>query len=185
MQGNLQINREDIFMEILEIAKKRSSIRNYEDRKVEKEKVDKIVEMAHVAPSAANLQPVRLIVIQEESGLQKIAKGANIFHAPLAIIVCSDHRKAWKRPFDGKTTVDIDASIVCDHMMLAATELELGTLWVCYFKPDVIKKEFQLPEHLEPIHILAIGYSNETNANPNRHDQTRIPIDTLVSYEGL
>lgn len=60
--------------------------------------------------------------------------------APLAIIVCADHNKAWVRPFDKKQTGDIDASILTDHMMLQATELGLGTVWVCYFKPDVIKK---------------------------------------------
>ena len=66
--------------------------------------------------------------------------------------------KAWTRPFDNKQTTDIDASILTDHMMLQATELGLGTVWVCFFKPDVIKKEFQLPDNLEPINILAIGY---------------------------
>jgi len=77
--------------------------------------------------------------------------------APLAIIVCADHNKAWVRPFDKKQTGDIDASILTDHMMLQATELGLGTVWVCYFKPDVIKKEFELPDNLEPVNILVIG----------------------------
>ena len=46
-------------------------------------------------------------------------------------------------------------------MMLQATELGLGTVWVCYFKPDVLRKEFTLPDNLEPINILVIGYSDE------------------------
>ena len=45
-------------------------------------------------------------------------------------------------------------------MMLEATELGLGTVWVCYFQPDVIRKEFDLPDNLEPINILVIGYGN-------------------------
>ena len=87
-------------MDFLEIAKSRYSVRNYSDRKVEKEKLENILYAAHVAPTAANLQPVRLIVVQEEEGLNKISKAARIFKAPLAFIVCSDHSKAWNRPYD-------------------------------------------------------------------------------------
>lgn len=172
-------------MDFLNIAKSRYSVRSYTNKKVEKEKLDKILEAAHIAPTAANLQPVRLLVVQEESGLAKIGKAANIYNAPLAVIVCSDHSKAWKRPFDGKQTIDIDASIVTDHMMLEATELGLGTVWVCYFKPDIIKSEFDLPEGFEPINILVIGYTDEQPANPERHSAQRISLSELVSYEKL
>lgn len=172
-------------MDFLNIAKSRYSVRSYTNKKVEKEKLDKILEAAHIAPTAANLQPVRLLVVQEESGLTKIGKAANIYNAPLGVIVCSDHAKAWKRPFDGKQTIDIDASIVTDHMMLEATELGLGTVWVCYFKPDIIKSEFDLPEGLEPINILVIGYTDEQPANPERHSTQRISLSELVSYEKL
>lgn len=79
----------------------------------------------------------------------------------------------------------IDASILTDHMMMEATELGLGSVWICYFKPDVIKKEFQLPDTLEPINILAIGYSNENPADPERHATQRISLDELVHYEKL
>ena len=172
-------------MNFLELAKKRYSVRSYTPQKVEEEKLDKILQAAHAAPTAANLQPVRLIAVQSEEGLEKIGKAANIYGAPLAVIVCADHNKAWVRPFDKKQTADIDASILTDHMMLEAAELGLGSVWVCYFKPDIIKKEFELPDNLEPINILAIGYSNEEAADPERHSQTRIPIKELVSYEKL
>ncbi len=142
--------------------------------------MEKILLAAHVAPTAANLQPVRLIVVQEEEGLNKIRKAANIYEAPLAIIICSEHIKAWTRPFDGKQTVDIDASILTDHMMIEATELGLGSVWVCYFKPDVIRQEFRLPDTLEPINILAIGYANGNPSDPERHQSQRIPFNELV-----
>ena len=172
-------------MSFLELAKKRYSVRSYTPQKVEEEKLDKILQAAHAAPTAANLQPVRLIAVQSKEGLEKIGKAANIYGAPLAVIVCADHNKAWVRPFDKKQTADIDASILTDHMMLEAAELGLGSVWVCYSKPDIIKKEFELPDNLEPINILAIGYSNEEAADPERHSQTRIPIKELVSYEKL
>ena len=172
-------------MDFITIAKTRCSIRSYTDQKVEPEKLEKILEAAHVAPTAANLQPVHLIAVQSEEGLAKISKAAGIYGAPLAIIVCADHNKAWVRPFDQKQTGDIDASILTDHMMLQATELGLGSVWVCYFKPDVLRQEFDLPANLEPVNILAVGYAGEDFTDPERHGQTRIPVSELVSYESL
>ena len=172
-------------MDFIEIAKKRYSARSYKGKKVEEEKLQKILEAAHVAPTAANLQPIRLLVIRGSGGLAKIGKGANLYGAPLAIIVCADHGKAWVRPFDKKQTADIDASILTDHMMLQATELGLDSVWICYFKPDVISREFGLPDNLEPINILAVGYSDEEAADPERHAQTRIPVEELVFYETI
>lgn len=172
-------------MDFINIAKQRCSVRSYTSQKVEPEKLEQILEAAHVAPTAANRQPVRLLVVQSEEGLAKISKAAGIYGAPLAIIVCADHDKAWTRPFDKKQSGDIDASILTDHMMLQATELGLGTVWVCYFKPDVLRKEFDLPANLEPVNILVVGYSDEEVGDPNRFAQQRIPMSQLVSYETL
>ncbi len=170
-------------MNFIEIAKRRYSVRSYQEKEVEEEKLHKILEAAHVAPTAANLQPVRLIVVRKKEGLEKIGKGANLYGAPLAILVCADHSKAWVRPFDKKQTADIDASILTDHMMLQATELGLGSVWICYFKPDVIQKEFELPDNMEPVNILAVGYPAGEAADMERHSQTRIPVEELVSFE--
>lgn len=167
-------------MNFIELAKSRYSVRSYSDKKIEPEKLEKIMLAAQAAPTAANLQPVRLITVQSEEGLGKIGKAANVYGAPLAIIVCSDHSKAWTRPFDGKKTTDIDASILTDHMMLAAADQGLGSVWICYFKPDVIRREFSLPDELEPINILAVGYASEPAADPERHSTQRIPLDELV-----
>lgn len=76
-------------------------------------------------------------------------------------------------------------------MMLEATELGLGSVWICYFKPDVIKcyfkpdvikEEFNLPDNLEPVNILAIGYSDEKPASLTRHEETRMPLSDLIYY---
>ena len=172
-------------MDFITIAKQRMSVRDYKETKVEPEKLGQILEAAHVAPTAANHQPIRLIAVQSEEGLAKIGKAASIYEAPLSIIVCADHNKAWVRSFDQKQTGDIDASILTDHMMLQATELGLGTVWVCYFDPDVLRQEFDLPANLEPVNILVVGYSNEKPADTNRFDKKRIPMRQLVSYETL
>lgn len=112
---------------------------------VEKEKLEKILTSAHVAPTAANLQPVKLLVVQDKERLKSIAKAGNIYNAPLAIIVCADHSKAWTRPFYNKQTADIDASILTDHMMLQATELGLGTFGYVFLNQMYSKKNFSYP----------------------------------------
>ena len=172
-------------MKLLETGKRRVSVRVYTVQKVEPEKLNKILEAAHGAPAAAKLQAVHLIVAQSEGALAKVSTAANSYGAPLAIIVCADHNKAWVRPFDKKQTGDIDASILTDHMMLQATELGLGSVWVCYFKPDVLSKEFDLPANLEPVNILVVGYSAEGEGDLNRFDVQRIPMSDLVSYDKL
>lgn len=172
-------------MSFLELAKRRFTVRCFGKMKVEQEKLSLILEAGRVAPTAANLQPQRIIVVQSEEGLEKLGKAANTYNAPLALIVCADHGAAWKRPFDGKVTHDIDASIVTDHMMLQAEDLGLSSVWVCYFKPDVLKKEFNIPDHIEPINILVIGYNGGLIASPDRHKQTRKPLEETVVFESF
>lgn len=170
-------------MEFLELAKQRYSVRAYQEKKVEKEKLDRILEAAHIAPTGGNRQPQHLLVVQSEEGLAKMGKAAKIFGAPLVILVCADWEKAWKRPYDGKTLEEIDASIITDHMMLEATALGLGSVWICYFEPEILKKEFRIPDHLVPVNLLAIGYAADVAKSPDRHDHDRKPLVETVSYE--
>ncbi len=172
-------------MNFLELAKKRYSCRKYLSKKVEQEKLAQILEAARVAPTGVNRQAQKLIVVQEPAGLEKIGKAAKIFGAPMAIIVCSDIEKVWERPFDNKKLTDIDASILTDHMMMAATDLGLDTVWVCYFKPDIIKAEFNIPENYEPINILVIGYRDCEPLSPDRHHETRVPLNELIVEESF
>lgn len=126
-----------------------------------------------------------MIVIQEAEGLKKLGKAANTFGAPLAILVCTNKDEAWVRPFDGFNLSDIDATIVTVHMMMQATDFGLGTVWVCYFDPKIIKEEYNLPENLEPVNILIIGYAEGEPAAMDRHVTMRKPLSATVSYENL
>lgn len=170
-------------MGFLGLAKQRYSVRGYLDIKVEKEKLEKILEAGRIAPTACNMQPQKLIVVQGEEGLKKIGLSANIYGAPLAIIVCSDNTKSWTRFFDGKQYADIDASIVTDHMMLEAVDLGLGSVWIGYFNPEIIRREFALPENIEPINILAIGYASKNTEAAQNHLNNRKCIDEMACYE--
>lgn len=172
-------------MEFLEIAKKRYSVRKYQPKKVEEEKLLKILEAGRIAPTGANTMPQRIIVVKEKVGFEKLKKGANVYGAPLALIVCADHEASWKRPFDKKDIAEIDVSIVTDHMMLQATELGLGTVWICYFDPEAIRREFNIPENIEPVNILAVGYAAGEELSPERHDAARNPLDSIVIHESF
>jgi len=172
-------------MSILDIAKKRYSVRKYLPKKVEQEILLQILEAGRVAPTGCNNQPQRLIVVQTEEGLQKIAKAATIFGAPTAIVVCGDNDNVWHRPFDQKNILDIDVSIVTDHMMLQATELGVGSLWVCYFDPKVIRQEFNLPDNIIPVNILLLGYEAGLPKSSDRHDTLRKPLPQTVFYENM
>lgn len=173
-------------MNFYELAKKRYSVRTYTDEKVSEEDLKLILEAGRVAPTGTNAQPQRLFVAQTEEALAKINKGGRTFGAPMAIIVCADKEEAWVRSADGKNIADIDASIVTDHMMLQATELGLGTLWMCAFKPAIIREEFQLPENLVPVNILLIGHKDESTKTPamssERHTQLRKPLSETVTF---
>ena len=168
-------------MNFLDLATKRYSVRNYTSQKVEEEKLAAILEAGRIAPTASNRQPLQMIVAQSDEGLEKLKRAAKIFDAPLAIIISADHEQMWKRVYDGKKTGDIDASIVTTHMMLQAAELGLGTVWICHFNPEILKQEFNIPAHIEPINILVIGYAAE-NDEPNPRHFQRKAMDQLVSY---
>ena len=76
----------------------------------------------------------------------------------------------------------VDASILTDHMMLAATDLGLGSVWICRFDPTVIREEFGLPETLVPVNILAVGHPAGELKSPDRHATERIPTSELVIH---
>lgn len=169
-------------MDVLSILKKRYSVRKYKEQPVEQDKLDKILEAGRVAPTGVNAQPYELLVINSEAGFEKLSQGSRTFGAPLAIVMLANKEKAWVRKYDQKNIVDIDTSIVVDHMMVEATSLDLGTLWVCAFKPHIVSEVFNLPSHLKPESILYIGYGDDEVKSADRHDELRRPLEEFVHY---
>ncbi|AFS79768.1 nitroreductase family protein [Gottschalkia acidurici 9a] len=172
-------------MNFIELSQARYSLRNFDVRKVEQEKLDLVLKAAQLAPTAVNYQPQRILVIESDEALTKL-KDCTIFHfnAPMALLVCASKDEAWKRSYDGKCHADIDASIVATHMMLQATELGLGTTWVGHFDPVAIRNAFSIPSDLEPVCILPIGYPSE-DAAPNPNHNKRKDISETVSYNSF
>lgn len=169
----------------LQLASERYSVRKFESKPIPKELIEQVLKAGHVAPTACNNQPQRIIVVQSEEALQKLRKCTEChFHAPCALIVCYDKARCWVRSYDGKTSGDIDAAIVTTHMMLQAQALGLGTTWVMYFIPDAVRAEFALPEDVEPVAILVLGYpAKDAKVFPG-HLQYRDESE-IVSYNEL
>ena len=171
-------------MDFLELAKLRYSSRKYQVREVETEKLNYVLEAGRIAPSANNMQPWVFIVVK---GKNKEAL-RNCYHrewfntAPVYIVICGNHRQAWKRSSDGKDHTDIDVAIATDHITLAATQQGLATCWVCNFDKAKTSKLLKLPDYLEPIAILPLGYPADA-VDINRHDYKRKRINEVVYYE--
>jgi nitroreductase len=160
--------------------KLRCSVRKFEDRPVEEDKLLQVLEAARVAPSAANRQPWRFIIIETPATIAQIApEWVADSKAPLLIVACGDHRQAWRRR-DGKDHTDIDVAIAVDHMTLIAAELGLGTCWICSFDAFRCASVLELPDQLEPVVLLPLGYPAESK-DPNRHGVDRKPLEEIVS----
>lgn len=174
-------------MSFAELTRARYSCRSYEQRPVPQDAVDAIVEAGRIAPSAHNNHPTRIIVCDTEETRKAAASAAyrfdrdgSVFGAPLVLLVCAQTDAAWVRAYDGMSASLIDTTIVCDQMMMQATELGLGTCWVCMFDPDIARTAFSLPENLLPVSMLTVGYPADTIAEPDRREARRIPRDEFV-----
>jgi nitroreductase len=146
----------------------RTSIRAYENRPVEDEKIEQLLRAAMAAPSACNKQPWKFVVIRDSQTLQSIAaQFANmpmVGQAPLAIVVCGDMSRTM--PEEGQAYWIQDTSAATQNILLAAQALGLGAVW-CGIYPIMdrvasLKRLLEMPEHIIPLNVIPIGYPAET-----------------------
>ncbi len=169
-------------MNFLDLAAERYSVRKFKDKPIEQESIDKILTAAQIAPTGCNYQPQRILVINNEEALTRLKDCTRChFDAPCAMLVCYNKEECWTRPYDGNQSGIVDASIVTTHMMLEAWELGVGSTWVMHFNPFKMCEVFNIPENIEPVALLVMGYPAD-DAEPNeRHTQFR-PIEETVCY---
>lgn len=168
-------------MEFSDVITKRYSVRGYRPNEVEAEKLEKVLEAARIAPTAANKQPFQIIVIHTEGRkeeLKRIYKTDWFVAAPLVICVCGVPAQGWVRREDGKNYTDVDAAIVMDHLVLAATEQGLGTCWIAAFNVAAAREILGLPDDVEPVVFTPLGYPAK-----DRQVTSRKPLSDLVRYE--
>ena len=167
-------------MEFIDVINERYSVRGYLDKEVEKEKLEYVLKAATIAPTGVNAQAFKVYVIDAKKYKDKLSEiyAAKWFvEAPYVLCVVAVKNEAWTRPWDMKNIADIDATIVMDHMTLAATDVGLGTCWIGAFKKNKAYEFLNLDENEEAVLFTPLGYGN---AEPR--DTPRKELDEFVIY---
>ena len=167
-------------MNFNELINKRYSVRAYQSDKVEDEKLQQVLNAARLAPTAANRQPIQFIVIHtagREAELNRIYQREWFSKAPIVICACAVFSQAWSR-MDNKNYSEVDVTIAMDHLVLAATDLGLGTCWIAAFDPAAAREVLGLPNGVEPIAFTPLGYPAD-QPKPKK----RKALSELVRYE--
>jgi nitroreductase len=167
-------------MDFRDLIRHRYSVRAYSPDPVDEELLHQVLEAGRLAPTAANRQAFRIIVIRtagREQALKRIYPKDWFVNAPLVVCVCGIPDKNWVRR-DGRNYNDVDVSIVMDHIVLQAADLGLGTCWVGAFDPEAARELLQLPSGVEPVAFTPLGYAADAPRPKQRKE-----LEELVSYE--
>ena len=183
-------------MNVMEAIQKRCSVRSYQNRPVEREKLDKVLEAARLAPSAGNRQEWRFVIVQDRDTRQRLTKaaknqafvaeactpnlpiGLGVAEAPVVIACCAktdNHLMTC-----GQMCYPIDVAIAIEHMALKATEEGLGTCWIGAFYEDKVKEILGIPKDIRVVALLALGHPVKLRPNP----KDRLRLKEIVMYEG-
>jgi len=163
-----------------ELIRNRYSVRRYKPTPVEQEKLNYVLEAMRLAPSALNNQPVRFIVLStkgKKATIDKIFDQDWVSTAPYIIFACAVPSEGWVRS-DGLDYTYIDVAIAMDHLILAATDVGLGTCWIASFNAQAVKEFLNLPNGINPVLATPLGYSDTTPPQKERK-----PLSDLVKYE--
>jgi nitroreductase len=167
-------------MEFEQLIQARYSVRAYKRDPVPDQVLAKVLEAARLAPTAANRQPFRILVVHtdgREGELKRIYGRDWFVQPPLVIALCGLTDRCWVRA-DGRSFCDIDAAIVMDHLILAAADQGLGSCWIGAFDAQAARKILRLPESVEPIAFTPLGYPTDQPGEKKRKS-----IEELVRYE--
>jgi nitroreductase len=166
-------------MTVLDVIRKRYSCRAYQDKPIEREKLEQILEAARLAPSAKNLQDWRFVVVTDKETKRKIAQAANnqtfLQNAGAIIVACSVSNEVMRC---GQAVGPIDVAIALEHIALQAAELGLATCWIGSFYPEKVRPIVGIPEDVAIIELMAVGYPADSKKEPRRES-----LDKIVCYE--
>jgi nitroreductase len=176
-QGNDHISPEAL----LALLKGRRSIRRYQPDPVPEEMVEQLLEAGRWAPSASNRQPWEFIVIRDEAIRRQVAqhaafyfiKWAHVGEAPLLIVLCGNARNPAYRRY-----LHEDIGLAGSQIMLQAKALGLGTCWIGALDRKAIAGILKIPDHLEILGLLTVGFPAEDPPPPPRK-----PLAEIVHYD--
>jgi len=148
-------------MEFMEVATARRSIRSYLDKPVEEEKLTKVLEIARLAPSWGNKQCTRYVIVKDKTKISELAGTfAGWFkQAPVVIVACADPKDSGF--YNGMSYYLVDIGISVQQLVLAATDLGLGSCWIGGFDENKVKKALEIPENIKVVAMTPLGYPAE------------------------
>jgi nitroreductase len=159
-------------MEFDKVLEKRRSIRRYKDTPVPREKILKILEAARIAPSAGHRQPWHFVVVEDEEAIKKLAKSEWAAEAPVMIVGLADQAASQNWCIN-------DLGIAIEHIVLAATNLGLGTCWMGQTgREEMIKDLLNIPDNFKVVAVVPVGVPDETPSPKERKS-----LDAIVSWE--
>jgi nitroreductase len=166
---------------MLDLIKKRRSIRKYTADPVSDDAVRKLLEAAMAAPSADNLQPWEFVVVQDADLRQQLARthpwSKMCTDAPVVFVVCAEERRAshWVE----------DASAATENLLLAAAGLDLGAVWVGVYpnsrNEEHVRQALNIPSKLRVLCLVPVGHPAESKAPRTKYDETKVHYDTYGS----
>ena len=168
-------------MEFRKLITERYSVRAYKPDPVSQDVLHQVLEAARLAPTAANCQPFQIIVIHtagREAELRRIYHRPWFVQAPLILCACGVPAQGWVRSEDKRRYLDVDVAIVMDHLILAASDLGLGTCWIAAFNAKAAREILHLPDDVEPLIFTPLGYPADQPGPKERK-----PLEELVRYE--
>lgn len=172
-------------MNVFEAVSKRRSIRKYKEIEVEDEKLQNILEVARIAPSAANRQEWKFIIVKDKESREKLVEAANgqsfVAEAPVTIVACSTESERVMPC--GQFAYTVDLSIAVSFMILEATELGLGTCWLGAYDEEKVRNILQIPERIRVPAMFTLGYADESpHQRPRKHISEIISSEKYVTW---
>jgi len=178
-------------MALLDLMKNRKSVREFLDKPVEREKILMCLEAARLAPSESNSQPWRFIIVDDKQLKNKLCDAVfrgiysiNSFckTAPVIAVVISEKSKFLAGiggMLRGTKYYLIDIGIACEHFVLEAEELGLGTCWIGWFNERLVKSILNIPRSKKIDILIALGYFNSAKLGP---EHSREPMENISSF---
>ena len=166
-------------MSFAQLVKQRYSVRKFDSKPIEAEKMALILEANRLAPTGCNFQPQRILVLQGED-LDRLEECTPCrYGAPAALVVCYDKTVSWKSR-TGREIGDVDGTIVMTQMMYQAQELGIGSLLVGMYKEDLLRERFHIPENYVVVCLLMLGYpAEDCTPHPKLHDSRKDLSETV------
>lgn len=159
-------------MDFLTLAKNRFSTRKFSDKKVEREKLEKLLEAAKIAPTAKNKQPIKVYFCEKDEDLKLLNTSSLCeYNSQLMFVITYNLDECWYNKHSGLPSGIVDATIVATHMVLEAEDLGLGSVYIGAFDPNVVVEKFEIPENEKIAMLLFIGYKAEDVEVPPMHTE--------------